>query len=294
MKRLLVFTVSISCFWAYQAFASGQYCSAEFEEWGYIVLPYYNPFLPNDMLISRSVKIRNKSYVSCSFRIRFVRNPPQASFESTVQYSITDPSGGQLLISEEALTDSSIALHTPEIPPWSQGTVAYSISVPRGQLASPNYYNDWFTLVAQRSNSDAELDRKLIQLKLPVASISTLNLSGGGIGTAVDFGPLETGAARSVILEATSNENYSLQLASLYQGRLRLEPPVSGQDWSIDYKLTIDGVPADLANEALMIAGNGPSLGAHAHTLSFEILETSNKRAGLYKDVITATIVPLH
>jgi hypothetical protein len=43
-----------------------------------------------------------------------------------------------------------------------------------------------------------------------------------------------------------------------------------------------------------MIDGNGPSLGAQAHTLSFEILETSNKRAGLYKDVITATIVPLH
>jgi hypothetical protein len=242
----------------------------------------------------RSVKIRNKSYASCSFRIKFVRNPPQASFESTVQYSITDPSGSELFISEDALTDSSIALHTPEIPPWNQGTVAYSISVPRGQLASPNFYSDWFALVAQPSDGEAELDRQLIQLKLPVASISTLNLSGGGLSTAVDFGPLESGAARSVILEATSNENYSLELGSLHQGRLRLEPPVSGQDWSIDYKLTIDGVPADLSNQTLSVTGNGPSLGAQAHTLSFEILETSDKRAGLYKDVITATIVPLH
>ena len=254
----------------------------------------YDPFSPNDAVTTKSLTVRNTGHRACSFRVRFLRTPPVAKFDSIIGYSITDLSGGDLFIDENAMAASSRSLETTEVAVQSSATVAYSVNVPRGQLASPGAYNDSFSIVLQPIDSDFVLDRKTMWIRLPVKSVSSLNISGGGVATAIDFGALEIGKMRSVIMDARSNERYSLRLSSRQHGRLRLDPPVSGQDWSVRYRMDVDNAPADLSSNSISLnVGSGP-LGGRSHTLSFQILEAANKRAGIYKDVITATIIPLH
>jgi hypothetical protein len=57
--------------------------------------------------------------------------------------------------------------------------------------------------------------------------------------------------------------------------------------------MRIDGASADLTNETKLSPGL-PASGQQSHNLSFEISDASNKRAGIYKDVVTAIISTVH
>lgn len=266
-------------------------CNARFEEAGVISLSPYNPFSPSDLYSRRSVHVRNLSHKTCSFRIYFKRVPAVGQFSDSLSYALTDDRNATLFT--KVITDESqLYLQAAKIPPFVKAAVKFNVNVKRGQISSPGVYTDQFKMVLVSDDDGNEiLDQKTLSITMIVEAVSSINLAGGGISTAVEFGKLENGKSRSLILEARSNANYNISITSQNDGHLLLEPPVPGQDWSVSYQMTFDGIATKL-DEAAVLGGDKPTSGERTHKLSFKITDARAKRAGIYKDVVTATILP--
>lgn len=270
------------------------HCDGHLEGSTQIVLADYDPFAAIDSISPRTLGVRNTGYQGCRFRVVFARTQSNGRFGEDIEYSVTGASGTSLLQSDHSPFDLSKSLETPTIAPNSSASVAYSLFVGRGQLSSPGYFGDSVWAILLSEGGSTEFDRQYIRLSLPVRAIANVSIAGGGLATSVNFGSLEPGKTRTVMLQTQSNEQYTIRLASGHRSRLRLDPPIAGQDWSVEYRVEIDGVDVDLGGETAMVQANSPASGERTHALSFRILEASNKRAGLYKDVVTATICPNH
>lgn len=269
-------------------------CDGRLEGANQIVLADYDPFAAIDAISSRSIGVRNTGHHACRFRVVFARTPPDGQFGGDIDYSLTGASGAALLQSDHRPFDLSKSLKTATIPPNNAAPVGYSVFIGRGQLSSPGYFADNVWAILLSEGGSFEYDRKSIRFSLPVRAIANVNVAGGGLATSVSFGRLEAGNTRMVMLQTRSNEEYTIRLTSGHRSRLRLDPPIAGQDWSVDYRLKIDGVDVDLGGGSALIQANSSASGERTHSLSFRILDANNKRAGLYKDIVTATICPNH
>ncbi len=276
---------------ASEAFAD---CAARFDGPSRIILSDYDPFAPTDMSSPRSLTVKNTGDQTCKYRVVFARTPGEGRLGPDIRYSLTNATGADLFQTDNPPFDATKSLATEGIAPQNAGSVTYSVFLPRGQFARPGVYVDSISAVLLVDGSSAELDRRSIRLLLRVKAIATINIAGGGLATSVNFGSLEAGKTRSVILQTRSNERYTIRLTSQHRGRLRLDPPITGQDWSVDYRMEIDGTGTDLSTDAAIFQGESSESGERTHTFAFKLLDATNKRAGLYKDVITATICPNH
>ena len=265
-------------------------CIGKFEDSAAYALPSYDPFSPQDVRVRKDFYVRNLSSQACRFRVYLVRTPPQGLFTNQLRYAVTDEQAFSLL-AESAPSAAGRFLLSSEVPAFGRVSLGYYLYVERGQVAAPAVYNDRVDAVLLREESADEVDRQSVSLSMPVASVTNVSIAGGGIATTVQFGKLETGKSRSLILEAHSNTPYKLTFASAHNGNLRLDPPVPSQTWSIPYRLDVDGTAADLSTERVL-PGDAPTGGKQAHTLTFQIIDAVAKRAGIYKDVITVKIGP--
>jgi hypothetical protein len=152
---------------------------------------------------------------------------------------------------------------------------------------------DRIEIVLFSENGQIEIDRRDFYIWMQVESVSMVNVAGGGVGTTVQFGNLATGMTRSLILEARSNTQYKISFASSNSGHLQLDPPIAGRVWSIPYRMLVDGSLFDLSQQTYL-QGISPVSGQQSHSLTFQIVNADGKRAGRYKDVITAKISPVH
>lgn len=268
-------------------------CTGQFGALGPVTLPVYNPFAPIDLVAHVQLGVRNVSQASCRYRVYFARTPADGQFGQDVHYAILDPGGAPLLVSSANPLDANHYATTADIAPGQTGQLDLSLEVARGQIAGAGTYPDSVIAVLFPENGSMELDRQTLSFALPVASISSVNIAGGGLSTSVNFGTLETGKSRAVIIQARSNEPYDIRFASSNNGRLRLDSSPTGQDWWIDYQMDVDGVPTSLTGGSVSMTA-APASGEQTHTLSFHILDADGKRAGIYKDVITATIFTSH
>jgi hypothetical protein len=294
IKSAIIFIRCLITFLAFtNAVASASQCNGTFNISTQVYINEYDPFSSTDINSTHPVSIQNTGDIACQYRILFVRTAVEASFEDKIDYKVVNASGADLFITAGTLTPSPPSLETSIIDALSLSTSNFFVSVMRGQLASPGTYEDTFDIVLKPLNDDIELDRRTLTLRLPVISVTSLNISGGGVHIKVDFGTLMSGQSRTVLLEAYSNENYGLQLMSQYGGELYLDQSATAQNWSIPYQLSVDGVTADISNSQILLDGAEASLGQRTHRLDFTIIDVSNKRAGIYKDVITAKIIPI-
>jgi hypothetical protein len=267
-------------------------CSARFEGQSYTVLPAYNPFSPVDILAQKNLQIRNVSGEGCRYRIFFRRNPAIGQLSSRLRYSLTDDQNQSLLLENVGLSASRFLL-SPSASGYITQTVGYSIIVERGQIASPALLADRIEIVLFSENGQIEIDRRDFYIWILVESVSMVNLTGGGVGTTVQFGSLATGMSRSLILEARSNTQYKISFASSNGGSLKLDPPIPGRVWSIPYRMLVDGSPFDLSQQTYL-QGISPASGQQSHSITFQIINADGKRAGRYRDIITARISPVY
>lgn len=268
-------------------------CTAQFGALAPVTLPVYNPFSPIDLVAHVQLGVRNISQASCRYRVYFARTPADGQFGQDVHYVIVDPDGTPMLVSSANPLDANHFATTADIAPGQTGQLDFNLEVARGQIAGAGTYLDSVIAVLFPENGSMELDRQTLSFVLPVASVSSVNIAGGGLSTSVNFGALETGKSRAVIIQARSNEPYDIRFASSNNGRLRLDTSPGGQDWWVDYQMDVDGAPTSLAGGAVSMTA-APASGEQNHTLSFHILDAEGKRAGIYKDVITATIFTSH
>ncbi|WP_088342663.1 MULTISPECIES: hypothetical protein [Rhodomicrobium] len=259
-----------------------------------IFLSDYDPFAPTDARSPQTLSVHNHSDEGCRYRIALIRTPPNDRLGQYLNYNLTTPAGVSLLQSEDAQLDTGKLLQTSNLLPNNTGSVSYSVFLGRGQFAPPGVYGDHFLAILLSDHGSAELDRKSILLLQRVQPIANVSIAGGGLATSINFGYFHSGERRSVVLQAQSNEAYTIRLSSQHKSRLNLDPPITGQNWSVDYRMEVDGAAADLTGDAALVQAGMPSAGLRSHSLSFKILDIANKRAGLYKDVVTATISPNH
>lgn len=265
-------------------------CTGKFEDSAAYTLPSYDPFSPQDVRIRKDLYVRNLSSQTCRFRVYLLRSPAQGAFSNQLRYAVTDEQALSLL-REDASSGAGRFLLSSEVPGFGRVSLGYYLDVERGQVAAPAAYNDRIDAVLLPDQSAEEVDRQSVFLTMAVESVTNVSIAGGGIATTVQFGKLETGKARSLIVEAHSNTPYKLTFASAYNGNLRLDPPVPNQNWSIPYRLDVDGSVVDLSAER-NLSGDSPTSGKQGHTLTFQIIDAAAKRAGIYRDIIKIKISP--
>lgn len=287
MKSRCLFCAAL--LWSSLPLPAFAWCSGGFDGPASQTLPQYDPFAAVNLRVRVGLSVRNWSEAPCQFRVFFTRVPASGEFAPNLHYLLVDQNGAGLLRADMDNAETNRSLLSPLVSGSSVGLLEFYLDVARGQISLPGTFTDRVAAILYATDRNIELDRRTLQFTLPVPSVSIVNIAGGGLSTSINFGKLEAGKARSVILEARANEPYTVKFTSQHNGRMLLDPPVAGQNWAIDYQLRIDGASADLAN-TVNLSADSTSSGQRSHNLEFKIMDVGNKRAGIYKDVVTAII----
>jgi hypothetical protein len=246
----------------------------------------YDPFAPQDMMQHYTLPVRNQGIAPCTFAVEFSTGHLPLSFEKKFRYELLNKAGASLSFPDATLV-------TPLVHPGTEYKLTFLAAVPRGQTALPGMYHDKIEASLHDANDHSKryaLDRASLYLSCKVRSIVNVSIAGAGLHTALDFGELQTGDRRAVMLQIQANQRYSLQIQSEHGGVLALSPPLPGEDWSVDYSLLIDNKPVNLRSRAAVYFHAPAIIDNVQHKLSVSIGDVSRKRAGLYRDVISITI----
>lgn len=258
----------------------------------------YDPFAPTDVREQKQLAIVNLSDRTCYFRVYFIADGETGFFSPELRYSLTDSANRNLFFSGSVSHDSP-SIGSILLTASNRGFLQYDIQLERGQLISPGSYSDSFEAVLVSSeqgpefdlDTAPEVDRATLNLSVDVKSVGSLSITGGSLSTTVQFDKLQTGKARSLILEARSNAAYDLTFSSFHGGQMSLDPPIAGQSWDIPYSISVDGSEVDIG-QSFVLPQQKAADGMRSHVLDFVILDAASRRAGIYKDVITGKIVP--
>ncbi len=286
MLKPLLITFSALAVFASSANAA---CTARIEEsteW----LGDYDPFSPIDFYSHQQFRIRNTSSQICDFRVYFKRIPTSGQFTNDLSYSLTTYDN-QPLFTDDITTEPQTYLIAENAPPSAMKYLDYKGWLDRGQIVVPGLYADAIETILTSADGQQILDQETVVFYLEVESAVAANLSGGGIATTVQFGALENGKSRSLVLEARSNTPYTIHIESEHDGKLVLDPPIAGQNWFVGYQMKIDGAVVDLSTQT-SLSDAATMTAIDSFLLDFEITDAAAKRAGIYKDVIIVSILP--
>jgi hypothetical protein len=281
-------------FWVYEAHAA---CSGSIGS--SIVIDgksAYDPFsaLPrNDRYY---IGVKNTGGTACAFGLAFSAPSVPVKLGAAISYTLADSSGNTVLFPSPIGSPPSRLLATAQLSPDMSEYVPVTVFMDPGQLAGAGTYADPISISAHlfsiESGQYTLLKTVSVSVTYAVAQHLSINVAGSGMYTTLDFGDLSQGATRDVRIETRSNVEYRLLVHSSNGGKMALTPPVAHQSWFIPYTATLDGSPIDLTADTRSGSRNMSSLQGDGHSFSIAVGDISRKRAGLYKDVITISIVP--
>jgi hypothetical protein len=103
----------------------------------------------------------------------------------------------------------------------------------------------------------------------------------------VDLGELRPGVAPVPLqLRVASTGSYDLNVTSANSGRLRL----GSSDWYVPYSMAIGGNSVNLTGARTISGNSDEGLRREALPIQFVIGETSDRRAGVYSDVVSISV----
>jgi len=264
-------------------------CNGQLDVGSQLVATGYSPFDPADKQNIVRISVENTSEESCRFGIGFDYTANGGQLGGQLSYQLSYE-GRSLLGSPANVPNPDLML---DVGGGERRTLDLKFVVSRGQFVTPGDYEDGIkvSLFSKSDGKFTELSKRDVVLVQRVAPEVSISIAGAGQKTTLDFGVLTQGATRDVKLSARSNTDYKLIVASDNNGKLGLTPPVSGNDWTVDYNAKLDGSALDLQRDkwstsALAVAAGG----LVEHNLEVTIGETDAKRAGTYKDVLTIVI----
>jgi hypothetical protein len=256
----------------------------------------YDPFDPLDFRRRQSVTVRNAGSETCDFIVEFRRQPAEGRLARFLSYRLED-TGGQSLLTEQVPPGSGTSyVVLAGVQPGQSASGDYYLVLSRGQFAYAGSYDDDVTLSLHNRDRSGhiaaiEQDAKMLTITQTVKASVTITVAGGGLTTTLNFDELTTGKERLVVLQARANYAYSLVLRSLNGSVLKLDPDSSGRSQPIPYSLRIDSEPVSLTVPAILARSVPRHSWGHAnHTLAFRIEDVADRRAGLYRDVVSVDI----
>jgi hypothetical protein len=257
----------------------------------------YDPFDAADFRRRQTLTVRNTGNEQCSFVVGFWRQPAEGRLSWFLSYKIENASGAALLSNNPPTTSGVPHLSFPNIQPSQTVSADYYITLPRGQYAWPGSYYDNDAKLALHSRTSqgainaGALDVDDLRIEQRVMASVGINVAGGGLTTTLNFGELANGKERSVLLQTRANHAYQLALRSTNGSRLKLDPEVPGQTWSIPYSLRVNSQSVSLHAVALLGRSRPSDWGGEeSHALSFRIEDAGDRRAGLYRDTVTVEV----
>lgn len=169
-------------------------------------------------------------------------------------------------------------------------TVLFKLVADRDDVKESGTFTQDVTLEAQDSNFRSLGGTRLV-LGLNVLPSARLGLAGAytvSDGHAiVDLGELRPGVAPVPLqLRVASTGSYDLSVTSANSGRLRL----GSSDWYVPYSLAIGGNSVNLAGMRTISGSTNGNLRRDALPIQFLIGDTSDRRAGVYSDVISIAV----
>jgi hypothetical protein len=227
----------------------------------------------------------------CVFLLEFTALAVPAKLGNTLNFALTGTGSRDLLTIG---TTPPMGLQSGQIPAGAKYDFQFNLVIAAGQFAGPGMYainpSINVNLYKVENGQYTRLQTVPLTIAYKVNEVRSINLAGGGLNTTLDFGTLMPNAQKSVLIQVRSNIQYGLSLESDNKGQLLLTPPVNGQVWSIGYTASIDGTPFNLGQAVQTRKIVPSSIASTSHNLTVAIGDTANKRAGLYKDVITVNV----
>ena len=186
-------------------------------------------------------------------------------------------------------------------PGHESATFRFMFLIPFQQIVPPGSYQDTVLVRAYEGTLQAPLlrDQAQLQLSARVPALAefclgeTVVFEAGYHNACIDFGDIQAGAARELMLHARSNSGYRITLRSKNRGVLRIVDPQDASE--IPYTLQVDGQTLPLAGTQPVTAARGDGLTSAfgtEHRLRFKIGDVGAASAGDYKDVIEITQYP--
>jgi hypothetical protein len=276
-------------------------CSGRLESYFRAGGEEYDPFAPIDLKRRQTVTVRNTGDQPCDYVLWFRRQPSEGRLSGKLTYWLQDLTGQRLTNAQIAASGSGAYLLIENVQPSQTSSTDYYVALPRGQFAYPGtYFDDNVTLTLHRRERSGSigsevLDNKQLQIAQDVQQSFGINLAGAGQAMTLDYGMLEDGKERSVVLQTRANFAYSMVIRSENRGIMKLEAEGLGGawNWTVPYGLRVNGESISLQSAATLQHDDFESNeGQESHTLSFQIGATKNKQGGKYRDVITVEIGP--
>lgn len=145
--------------------------------------------------------------------------------------------------------------------------------------------------IEAQDRSFGSLGGTQVVLGLEVLPSARMGLSGAytmnGGHAVVDLGELNPGLVQMPLqLHVSSTGRYDLQVTSANAGKLRL----GASDWTVPYSVAIGGAAVNLSGTDRLSGPTGNGYRRDALPIQFVIGNTSDRRAGVYSDVISISV----
>lgn len=286
----LVGLLMATCLWAGDAAAA---CAGRIRSADLTPALTYGGFSPIETVAIKDVRIDNTGSDDCSYWLAFYRNPAApARLGGRIVYELRTSGDRELLSDRSPTIVPDRFLDTGLVRSGQSSRVEYQWRILRGQVFPAGAYGDRVDLRLFEAGTNTLLDSRALAPTATVDASVGINLAGADVSSphsyTMDFGTLETGESRAVQIQVRSNQRFRLDVTSTHSGRMQLDPPF--ESWWVDYLATLDGQPLRFPDSL----GPFDATTVNGLSLLFQVTigDVAHKRAGVYRDAVTITIIP--
>lgn len=254
----------------------------------------YDPFDGSIPEGTFGVTFVNEGTAECRFTPTFeLVQPPFGLSKGTgkpIGYALLNLTDTQDVTPRAGRTQRNPSQRMLALGPNASRTLLYKLVADPDDVRNSGTFTQDVTLEAQDS-SFRSLGGTRIVLGIDVLPSARIGLAGAytmSDGQAVvDLGDLRPGVAPVPLqLRVASTGSYDLNVTSANSGRLRL----GASDWYVPYSLAIGGNSINLTGARTISGKSNDGLRREALPIQFLIGDTSDRRAGVYSDVVSISV----
>lgn len=262
-----------------------------------IIMPRYKPF-DDGVIRTFDIELSNDGRGECAPVLLFKHpTPARATHDrSRLRYEIrgrSEVSKRNLLVGPGANGASADAISVGPIAPGEKRRLTRTVAIPGGQVAPAGLYRTLRRPVAVEiydpAAPGAPIASTSLFLRTVVEAQAVLSLAGVSAGHKLDFGSMETGEERNMVLTVRSNERYRIVVRSENRGALA---HTVAEDWRVPYDLQFENRSMSLERPRTLYVGRpSRTRRGDAYPFSISLGAAEDMRAGEYRDELEITII---
>lgn len=258
------------------------------------VIPGYDPFGSGIPEATFSATFINDGSDDCRFSSTFQLDQPPFGLSKgkgrRIRYDLLNLTDMQDVTPRGGRTQRRVSRAEVALAPNEVRTVLYKLVADPDDITDVGTFTQDITLEAEDETFRVLGGTRLV-LGITVLPSARIGLSGAftmSDGQAVvDLGELRQGPAPVPLqLRVSSVGSYEIGITSANSGRLRL----GSSDWLVPYSMAIGGQSVNLAAISPITGPAGKGLKRDSLPIQFVIGDVSNRRAGVYSDVISISV----